>query len=160
MIKREDKDFLLESLPFKLEQTARVGELIGRNYYKENLKGQKEILEIDEFVILSYLKKYPKASQAEISKFFLKGKAHIGKILNNMEQKGYIQRSVKLENGNRIKHSKLTPLGERNYQNTDDKFGMLAIKTLECLTKEEIELFTKLLDKYKQLLLNNFDISF
>ena len=160
MVKNTDNTYFLESVPFNLGQTARIGELIGRNYYKKHLKGKTNILELDEFVILSYLQKNPNASQAEISKFFFKGKAHIGKILNDMEQKGYITRTVKLENGIMIKHSAVTKLGEKIYAHTDDEFNIVAKKILSLLTEEEIEQFSELLNKYKEILLNNFEISF
>lgn len=160
MADNKNNNLFLESLPFKLGQTARVSELIGRSYYKKHLLNEKNILEVDEFVILSYLKQNPDASQAEISKFILKGKAHIGKILNNMEQKGYISRNVKIEKGIMIKHSSLTEQGETLYKSTDEKFCALARNALEHLTKEEAETFIKLLDKYKKILLENFEISF
>ncbi len=151
--------FFLDSLPFKLEQTARVGELLGRSYYKE-YANKKNILELDEFVILSYIKKNPNSSQADISKKFLKGKAHIGKILNNMEQKGFILRSADIKNGIMVKRSIITKLGEKVYEETDNGYRILAKKTLGYLSEEEIKTFTYLLDKYRSILLNNFEINF
>ena len=117
-------------------------------------------MELDDFVILSYIKRNPNASQADISKMFLKGKAHIGKILNNMEKKGYILRNVGLENGIMVKHSVITELGEKVYAQTDNEFRILAKQTLGFLTKEEIQTFNKLLDKYKNFMLDNFEIAF
>lgn len=153
------QNFFLDSLPFKLGQTARVGELLGRSYYKE-YANKKNILELDEFVILSYIKENPKSSQAEISKKFLKGKAHIGKILNDMEQKGYILRTADIKNGIMVKHSIITKLGEKIYEETDNGYRILAKKTLGFLTEEEIETLTHLLDKYRNTLLDNFEINF
>lgn len=151
--------FFLDSLPFKLEQTARVGELLGRSYYKK-YANKKNILELDEFVILSYIKENPNSSQAEISKKFLKGKAHIGKILNDMEQKGFILRSADIKNGIMVKRSIITKLGEKVYEETDNGYRILAQKTLGYLSEEEIKTFTYLLDKYRNILLNNFEINF
>lgn len=151
--------FFLDSLPFKLEQTARVGELLGRSYYKK-YANKKNILELDEFVILSYIKENPNSSQAEISKKFLKGKAHIGKILNDMEQKGFILRSADIKNGIMVKRSIITKLGEKVYEETDNGYRILAKKTLGYLSEEEIKTFTYLLDKYRNILLNNFEINF
>ncbi len=159
MTDSKNEIFFLDSLPFKLEQTARVGELLGRSYYKE-YANKKHILELDEFVILSYIKENPNSSQADISKKFLKGKAHIGKILNDMEQKGFILRSADIKNGIMVKRSIITKLGEKVYEETDNGYRILAKKTLGYLSEEEIKTFTYLLDKYRSILLNNFEINF
>ena len=81
---------------YKLSDTARVSELMARNYYKMFISGHEQMLELDEFKILSHILQNPKLSQSDIAKLVYKGKAHVGKILNVMEQKGYIKRVLSL----------------------------------------------------------------
>ena len=40
---------------YRLGDTARVSELMARNYYKSYIVGHEEMLEIDEFKILSHI---------------------------------------------------------------------------------------------------------
>lgn len=72
---------------YKLGDTARVSELMARNYYKTYIDGNEQMLELDEFKILSHILDNSDLSQNDISKLVYKGKAHVGKILNSMEKK-------------------------------------------------------------------------
>ena len=150
---------MINNVPFKLEQTARVCELLGRSYYKKYVK-KKSILEQDEFFILCCIKQNPTISQSNISKMLFKGKAHIGKILSNMEKKGYITRTVSMNKNVMVKHSILTDKGEKLYEETDKAFIELAKHTLKVFTEEEIQTFVGLLDKYKTSMLEKFEILF
>lgn len=152
--------FVLDNLPFKLGQTARVCELLGRNYYKKYVKDKKSILELDEFFILSCILKNPSASQSDISKMVYKGKAHIGKILTAMEDKGYITRVLSLNNNIMIKCTCITDKGMKLYEETDRAFVSLAQNTLNIFTQKEMDTFSMLLDKYKTSLLEKFEILF
>lgn len=152
--------FILDSLPFKLSQTARVAELLGRNYYKKYIKDKKSILEIDEFFILSFILKNPYASQSDISKMVYKGKAHIGKILASMEDKGYITRSLNINNNIMIKTPNITDKGMQLYRETDKAFIQLAKDTFSLFTDDEIKTLNKLLDKCKNSMLEKSEILF
>ena len=82
----------VDNVFYKLDQTARVAELMARNCYKFYQDSDKPILDLDEFKILSHIMDAPNLSQSDISKLVYKGKAHVGKILNGLESKHYIKR--------------------------------------------------------------------
>lgn len=150
----------IDNVFYKLLDTARVSELMARNYYKNFISGQEQMLELDEFKILSHILQNPKLSQSDISKLVYKGKAHVGKILNEMAQKGYINRVLSTKNNIMVKHTVLTELGKQLYKNTDDKYREIAFKTLKTFSEAEIADLIRLLDKLKNKMLENNKIYF
>lgn len=142
---------------YKLSDTARVSELMARNYYKIFISGHEQMLELDEFKILSHILQNPKLSQSDIAKLVYKGKAHVGKILNVMEQKGYIKRVLSTNHNIMVKHTELTEFGKKLYKNTDEKYREIALKTFSV---EEINELSRLLDELKEKMLENNKINF
>ena len=157
---------IFENMPYvgnvfyKLADTARVSELMARNYYKNFIAGHEQMLELDEFKILSHIIESPDLSQGDISKLVYKGKAHVGKILNEMEQKGYITRVLSTKNNVVIKQNELTEFGKLLYKNTDKKYREIALEILKTFSQTEVEELSRLLDKLKEKMLENNKISF
>lgn len=147
----------IEGLPYKLAETARISELMARNYYKNYVKS---ILDIDEFRILCHILSNPDLSQSDLAKLVYKGKAHIGKILNEMEQKGFITRTISTHNNMMVKRTALTDKGITVYNETNEAFRQLGSKILADFSDEEMETFLKLLDKLKNKILENSEIIF
>lgn len=151
----------IEGLPFKLAETARISELMARNYYKNYVNGVKNsILDLEEFKILSHIIANPSLSQSDLAKLVYKGKAHVGKILTEMEQKGFITRTLSTRNNMMIKHTSLTEHGKKLYEETDEAFRQLGTKVLAEFTDEEIYDFLFLLDKLKNKMLEHNEIIF
>lgn len=147
----------IKNLPYVIMQTARVSYLLGKNYYKNVVK---TILELDEYTILSFLVSDPLMSQSDLSKAMYKGKAHIGKILNEMETKGYIKRIVGTSDNMMKKFTEITDLGAELYENTHETFRKLADEVLSIFTDEELETFLSLLDRYKDKITSTYEIDF
>ena len=147
----------IEGLPYKLAETARISELMARNYYKNYVKS---ILDLEEFIILSHILSNPDLSQSDLSKLVYKGKAHVGKILNDMEQKGYITRIVSTHNNMMIKRTSLTEQGKKLYDETNEAFRQLGKRVLAEFSDSEIEEFIYILEKLQEKMLQNSKIKF
>lgn len=150
----------IQGVPYKIAETARISELVARNYYKNYVKGVKSILELDEFRILSHIIANPDLSQSDISKLVYKGKAHVGKILTDMEQKGFITRILTTHNNMMVKQTALTEYGKKLYHETDEAFRQLSDTVLSKFSDKEIQDFLYLLDKFKSKMLDNNEIYF
>lgn len=150
----------IESIFYKLAETARVSELMARNFYKSYFEHEENILELDEFKILSHILHNPNLSQSDISKLVYKGKAHVGKILNEMEKKNYITRVLSSKNNIMVKHTVLTPKGENIFKYTDEKFKQLGEQVLSTLSADEIQAMKVLLGKLKTAMLEKNKIYF
>lgn len=150
----------VESVPYKLAETCRISELMARNYYKDFVIGEKCLLDLDEFKILAHIISNPNLSQSDISKLVYKGKAHVGKILNEMEQKGYIKRVLSTNKNMMVKHTVLTEYGEKLYNETNEMFRKLGSNVLDPFSDKEIETFLYLLEKFKNSILEKYKIYF
>lgn len=150
----------VESVPYKLAETCRISELMARNYYKDFVIGEECLLDLDEFRILSHIISNPDLSQSDISKLVYKGKAHVGKILNSMAQKGYIKRVLSPNKNIMVKHTVLTEYGEKLYYKTNEMFRKLGSNVLDSFTDKEIESFLYLLGKFQNSILEKYKIYF
>lgn len=150
----------VDNVFYKLDQTARVAELMARNYYKIYQDTENPILDLDEFKILSHIMDDPNLSQSDIGKLVYKGKAHVGKILNELENKNYIKRELITRNNIIIKHTTLTDKGRDIYFYTDKKFVELNKNIKKMFSDDELKSLKVLLDKLKVAMLNNNKISF
>lgn len=150
----------VDNVFYKLDQTARVAELLARNCYKMYQNSDKPILDLDEFKILSHIMDDPNLSQSDIGKLVYKGKAHVGKILNELESKNYIKRELSTRNNIIIKHTILTDKGREIYFYTDKKFNELNQNIKKMFSVEELQMLKSLLDRLRDAMLNNNKISF
>ena len=150
----------VDNVFYKLDQTARVAELMARNCYKMYQDTDKPILDLDEFKILSHIMDDPNLSQSDIGKLVYKGKAHVGKILNELEKKNYIERELTTRNNIIIKHTVITEQGKEIYFYTDEKFKEINQNIKKMFAEEELKTLKFLLHKLKTAMLNNNKISF
>lgn len=161
MSKRENcTSSYVDNVFYKLDQTARVAELMARNCYKMYQDTDKPILDLDEFKILSHIMDDPNLSQSDIGKLVYKGKAHVGKILNELEKKNYIKRDLTTRNNIIIKHTVITEQGKDIYFYTDERFKEINQNIKKLFSEEELKTLKDLLDKLKTAMLNNNKISF
>ncbi len=161
MSKRENcTSSYVDNVFYKLDQTARVAELMARNCYKMYQDTDKPILDLDEFKILSHIMDDPNLSQSDIGKLVYKGKAHVGKILNELEKKNYIKRDLTTRNNIIIKHTVITEQGKDIYFYTDERFKEINQNIKKLFSEEELKILKDLLDKLKTAMLNNNKISF
>lgn len=161
MSKRENcTSSYVDNVFYKLDQTARVAELMARNCYKMYQDTDKPILDLDEFKILSHIMDDPNLSQSDIGKLVYKGKAHVGKILNELEKKNYIKRDLTTRNNIIIKHTVITEQGKDIYFYTDERFKKINQNIKKLFSEEELKILKDLLDKLKTAMLNNNKISF
>ena len=150
----------VDNVFYKLDQTARVAELMARNCYKMYQDTDKPILDLDEFKIISHIMDDPDLSQSDIAKLVYKGKAHVGKILNELEKKHYIKRDLTTRNNIIIKHTIITEKGKEIYFYTDERFKEINQNIKKMFSEEELSSLKALLDKLKIAMLNNNKISF
>lgn len=149
----------LNCIPRLLAETARISELAARNYYKNCVK-KVGILELDEFIILCHIISNPKLTQSDLAKLLYKGKAHVGKILNVMEEKGYIERIISTNNNIMVKYTEITPKGKELHKITDDIFSKMNTELFQNFTQEELLIFNALLAKLQAAILKNHKLEF
>lgn len=102
-----DNKFYVNSLPYEVELTARLC----HENAKRLLEQFTDYISIDEFTVLDTIIAKPNLSQADLARLILKGKAHTGRFLMSLEEKGLIERKVLERDGKLIKISVVTDKG-------------------------------------------------
>ena len=99
------KKMIENFLPYQIDYTANFNKSFRREFQSQCVSPE---IGADEFAILRLLDIEADVSQTDIAKVLFKGKAHIGKILNDMERNGYIKRVVDTKNNIMIKKNIMT----------------------------------------------------
>lgn len=97
----------IESIYYQLEQTARYCRYLGSQIFQKlNMP-----VSMDEFVTMDTISLNDGMCQRELAKLILKDRANTGRILNSLEEKGYIERFVDTKNNRLVRKMRLTPEG-------------------------------------------------
>ena len=107
-----NKKFYIESFPYEIELTARICHESARRL----LDSYSKDISIDEFSVLDTIVARPGLSQADLARLVLKGKAHTGRFIMSLEDKGLVERHVEERDGKLIKVAVITEKGQELYQ--------------------------------------------
>ena len=89
MAKKDLLDIKLEnSLAFQIDYTSNFNKSFRRAFHKKFMNSN---ISMDELAILLLINIRPDITQTALARYMSKGKAHVGKILNIMEEKGLIK---------------------------------------------------------------------
>ncbi len=96
-----------DSIYYQLEQTAKYCKYLGMQIFQKlDLP-----INLDEFVILDILIDNEEICQRDLAKLILKDRPCTGRLLNSLEEKGFIERFIDTKNNRLVKRMKLTPTG-------------------------------------------------
>lgn len=105
-------EHFIDSIYYQLEQTAKYCRYLGMQLFQKlNLP-----INLDEFVVLDTLLGHEGICQRDLAKLILKDRPSTGRLLNSLEEKGYIERFVDTKNNRLVRKMKLTPLGLKTTQ--------------------------------------------
>jgi len=145
-----------KSLPYELELTSRVLHEAGINFFKQkNFK-----ITHDEFVILDCLNMYPNIIQIELAKMILKGRAHTGRFLMSLEQKGFITRTPTKQGTKLIMKLSITPEGFEIYKTVSKEIDRHIDSLHERLHISKIQALIEMLRDIRKDAYENFNIDF
>lgn len=96
-----------DSIFYEIELTAKYCKLLGMQVFEEYKTG----ISPDEFAILDTLLCNPVICQRDLAKLIIKDRANTGKLLDNLEQKGYVTRKLSIKNNRPVKIAELTESG-------------------------------------------------
>lgn len=155
MISNEAYKTLEEHLPYQIDYTANFNKSFRREHQAQFISSE---LTADELAILLILKWEPDATQSELAKFLFKGKAHVGKILNDMEQRGYIERIADTRDNIIIKRNKITEKGVEICTKGYAEGKKIQQKINEEFSNKELDQFISYLKRYQSVLNSIVDV--
>ena len=143
-----------ENLTYQIEFTANFNKAFRRKFHKIHM-GEKA--SADEFFLLVLLNSEPDISQIKMSKLLFKGKAHVGKILNEMSLKGLIERELKDDGSATV--NKITEKGFKVLEEGLHKIKSIIISHMEKeFTRNELDSFVSFLKRYRKVLGSIVDV--
>ncbi len=156
MIKNNTKFTQLEdNLAFQIDYTANFNKSFRREFQLKYIGNE---VTPDEFAILYALTFEPDISQSELASLLFKGKAHVGKILNDMENRGLIVRIADTRNNIIIKRNKITPKGQEIFSRGHKEFEKIKTAMMREFSEEEKQQFITFLKKYRNGLSSIVDV--
>ena len=96
-----------DSIHYELEQTSRLMKMLGKQLFEK-----LEIdITMDEYAALDTVSINAGICQRDLAKLIIKDRANTGKILDKLEQKGFITRFIDTKNNRLIKKLGITESG-------------------------------------------------
>ncbi len=128
------KKFYIESFPYEVELTARIC----HENAKRLLESYTDEVSIDEFSILDTIVARPGLSQADLARLVLKGKAHTGRFIMSLEEKGFVERHVQERDGKLIKVAVVTEKGMNLYTSIIEQMKPVIAHFESIISEEDI----------------------
>lgn len=138
----------INSLPYALESTSRIiQEAITKDFKQNGIKISHE-----EFVILDTIFCYPGILQIELARKVLKSRAHTGKFLTALENKGLIRREKAIKGSRQtIMLNYLTLEGEKVHSEVVDEIKKYINETMpQNISDEDVDRLVAFLNNLKQ----------
>ena len=136
-----------DDITFQIDYTANFNKSFRRRFSAKYIDAE---LMPDEFAIIYFVSNQPDISQTTLAKYLFKGKAHVGKILKEMEQKGLIKRTTaKTPAPSKIillpKAKKIYEKGVKETRNMRERYE-------KEFSETEINQFLNFLKRYRNML--------
>ncbi len=144
-----------EYLPYQIDYTANFNKSFRREFQAQYVSTE---ITADEMSILYCIYFKPQISQSEMAKFLFKGKAHVGKILNDMESRELITRVADTRNNMIIKRNEITKKGKAFLEKGFNESEKVRKKMEHEFTKEDIDTFISYLKRYQKVLNSLVDV--
>lgn len=139
-----------------LELTSRITHEITRKFFETN----DFPINLDEYIILDTLLNNPDLLQMKLANIILKGRAHTGRFLISLENKGFVER-IPSKNGQRlVMRSKVTNDGKKIHSKITKGVQKLAADCSKDLPDEMIENLQNTLKQIRTSLTEKFDVKF
>ena len=140
-----------ESLYYELEQTTKFFRVFSMKFFKK----MEMDISPDEFVTIETILCNAGICQRDLAKLILKDRANTGKILNTLEEKGYITRFVDMKNNRLVRKMGVTESGKQVYDMVTEKLRSTIKKIDEMkqhnpIPEEEKQMVKNTLRKFRE----------
>ena len=143
-----------DTIFYQIELTARYTKMLGAQLFGKLGIG----LTPEEFAALDTITAHQELCQRDIAKMILKDRANTGKLLDSLENKGYIARELNIKNNRPVKIVKITELGEKTYTETYSKLEPHHKLVKEKIINTDLEKLGELLRDLREVLEDSIDI--
>lgn len=144
MIKMKELHYT-DTIQYELEQTAKLMRMLALQLFN-NLKIE---LSVDECVALDTLSCNPKICQRDLSKLILKDRANTSRILDSLEKKELIERSIDTKNNRLVKRLSITEKGKEILKRITNSIRSYMENVTTTISHEEISKMRNILKIFR-----------
>lgn len=137
-----------ESVFYAMEQTVVYLRVKGSQFFNQLDVG----VTIEQFTVLDTIYTNNDICQRDLSKLILKDRSNTGRILNILEEKGFIKRAVETKGKRLVKKIYITEKGTDLVEKTQPKLREAFSQVFEGISTEEFDNVREFLDKVKDKL--------
>jgi DNA-binding MarR family transcriptional regulator len=125
----------IDSLPYELVLTSRIIHEAIDNLFEEKNFG----ISHDEYIILDTIYCHPNILQIDLAKLILKGRAHTGRFLMALEDKGLVTRTPARKGRKLILLNNITPKGLKLCEHVSNVVEKEIEDMNSCILEEKID---------------------
>lgn len=144
-MKENENCHYTESIIYKMEQTVIYFKIKGAQFFNQLDLG----VTIDQFVTLDAIYCNENICQRDLSKLILKDRSNTGRILNILEENGFIKRAIETKGKRLVKKIYITDNGKKMIEENQPKLRDAFRKILDDISEEEFATLRNTLDKLK-----------
>lgn len=154
IINEKDVCYFCESIAHEIIKTAVYLRVKGSQYFGKLNLG----ITFEQYIALDAISHNPDMCQRDLCKHILKDRSNTGRILNILEENGFIERSVETKNKRLIKKINISPKGQKMLDDNAEKIKNDFAKVFEKMSDEEFITLKELLLKYRNILSEDTNI--
>ena len=124
-----------DSIHYELEQTSRLMNMLTNQLFK---KLELSII-FDEYIALDTVSINAGICQRDLAKLILKDRANTGRILNELEQKGFITRFIDTKNNRLVKKMEITETGLQELNSINNKIKTYLSGVTKRIPPEDVD---------------------
>ena len=143
-----------DTIFYQIELTAKYTKMLGMQLF--NKLGVN--LSIDEFAALDTISANNELCQRDLAKLILKDRANTGKLLDSLEEKGVISRTLSIKNNRPVKIITITDLGKESYNEIYKKLTPHHKLVEEKIANTDLTKVGDLLKELREVLEETIDI--
>ena len=124
-----------DSIHYELEQTSRLINMLTNQLFKK----LELSITFDEYIALDTVSINAGICQRDLAKLILKDRANTGRILNELEQKGFITRFIDTKNNRLVKKMGITETGLQELNSINNKIKTYLSGVTKRIPPEDVD---------------------
>lgn len=124
-----------DSIHYELEQTSRLMNMLTNQLFKK----LELSITFDEYIALDTVSVNAGICQRDLAKLILKDRANTGRILNELEQKGFITRFIDTKNNRLVKKMGITETGLQELNSINNKIKTYLSGVTKRIPPEDVD---------------------
>lgn len=153
-MQEELQNHFTDSIFYEIELTAKYCKMMGAQVFENFNVG----VTIEEFSILDTILCNPGICQRDLAKLVLRDRANIGKLLEGLEKKGYLERKLAIKNNRPVKIANLTDTGVARTLEITERIKPHTEMIKERIQNSDLGTLKSTLAEFRKILNETLDI--